>query len=144
MRPPSVLTPAIIDTSVVVAALLSADPDSPTARILDGMIRGDFPFVISVELLAEYRQVLARDRIRERHGLTMAQVDGILTAIAANAIVREPIPSKETAPDAGDQHLWNLLAAVPNAALVTGDTRLLADAPGHVSVMLPGTFIEPR
>ena len=142
MRPYSANIPAIIDTIVVVAAVLTADPETPTARILDGMIRGDFPFVLSVALLAEYRQVLARDRIRERHGLTMVQVDGVLTAIAANAMVREAVPTEKTAPDPGDQHLWDLLAGAPGAVLVTGDKRLLENAPIHTSVVQPGTFIE--
>ena len=141
MRPASDLSPAIIDTNVVVAAVLTADAETPISRILDGMIRGDFPFVLSVALLAEYRQVLMRDRIRERHGLTTDQVDGVLTAIAANAMVREAVPSEESAPDPGDQHLWDLLAATPSAVLVTGDTRLLESAPDHTTVMLPGAFI---
>ena len=134
--------PAIIDTNVVVAALLTSDSDAPTARILDGMLGGSFPFVLSVPLLAEYRRVLTRDRIRERHGLTTDQVDGVLSAIAANAIVREAVSSEETAPDPGDQHLWDLLAGAPGAVLVTGDKQLLENAPNHASVLLPGSFIE--
>ena len=134
--------PAIIDTNVVVAALLTADPEAPTARILDGMIRGRFPFVLSVALLAEYRRVFTRQRIRQRHGLTADQVDAVLTAIAANAIVRETVATEETAPDPGDQHLWDLLAGAPDAVLVTGDKRLLEHAPIHVSVVLPRSFLD--
>ena len=134
--------PAIIDTNVLVAGLLTADPETPTARVVDGMIRGRFPFVLSVALLAEYRRVLARQRIRERHGLTMDQVDAVLTDIAANAIVREPVPAEETAPDAGDQHLWDLPAGAPDAILVTGDKRLLENAPIQASVMPPRSFIH--
>lgn len=133
---------AIIDTNVVVAALLTADSATATARILDGMIRGDFPFVLSVALLAEYRQVLTRDRIRARHGLTTDEIDGILTAIAANAIVQQAVPAEETAPDPGDQQLWDLLAGTPGAVLVTGDKRLMEGAPAAASVVLPGTFLE--
>ncbi len=143
MRPATVLSPAIIDTNVVVAAMLTADVEAPTARILDGMIRGEFPFLLSVELLAEYRQVLARDRIRERHGLTMDQVDVVLTAIAANAMIREAASTEETAPDPGDQHLWDLLAGTPGAVLVTGDKSLLENAPIHTSIVPPGAFMKP-
>jgi predicted nucleic acid-binding protein len=72
----------------------------------------------------------------------MEQVDGILTAIAANAIIREPTGSGELAPDPGDQHLWNLLEAVPAAILVTGDKRLIESAPSGRSVLLPGRFMQ--
>jgi putative PIN family toxin of toxin-antitoxin system len=133
---------AVIDTNVVVAALLTADPGAPTARILDGMVRGSFPFVLSVALLTEYRQVLLRDRSRRRHGLTEDDVDGILTAIAANAIVREPVSSSVSAPDPGDQFPWELLAAMPGAVLVTGDKSLLESAPAGVAVVLPGSFVD--
>ncbi len=134
--------PAIIDTNVVVAALLTADRDTPTARILDGMIRGVFPFILSVPLLAEYRRVLTRRRISKRHGLTSDEIDRLLASLAANAIVREPASSEKNAPDPGDQHLWDLLAAVPNAILVTGDLRLVENAPNGASVVPPRSFVE--
>jgi len=134
--------PAIVDTNVVVAGVLTSDAEAPTARILDGMIAGNVMFVLSLTLLAEYRRVLMRERIRERHGLTGDEVDGVLTAIAANAIVREPQPSEDKAPDPGDQHLWDLMAATSNAILVTGDNRLVERAPAGASVVSPATFLD--
>jgi hypothetical protein len=44
---------AVVDTNVVVEGLLTKDPAAPTARILDGMLAGSFPFILSVVLLAE-------------------------------------------------------------------------------------------
>lgn len=136
--------PAIIDTNVVVAGLLVGDPDAPSARILDGMIRGHFPFVLSVALLAEYRQVLTRDRIRERHGLTEEEIDGLLTGIAANAIVREAEPSGAAAPDRADRLVRDLLAGVTRGVVVTVDEQLLDDPPtgAGASAMLPATFVD--
>lgn len=133
---------AIIDTNVVVAGVLTADPDTPTSRILDGMVRGRFPFVLSVPLLAEYRRVLTRPRIAERHGLTSDEIDRLLSALAANAIVREPAESEAAPPDPGDQHLWDLLAAVPNVILVTGDLELLGSAPRGTTAQPPRAFLE--
>lgn len=60
---------AVIDTNVVVTGLITADAGSPTARILDGMRRGGFPSLLSDQLLAEYREVLLRAKIRKLHGL---------------------------------------------------------------------------
>jgi len=56
--------PAVIDTNVVVSGLLTSLAASPTVRILDGMLVGAFRFLLSVELLAEYRAVLLRQKIR--------------------------------------------------------------------------------
>ena len=126
----------IIDTNVVVAALISGSSDSPTCRVLHAMLSGAFPFVLSPTLLAEYRNVLLRPAIGKLHGLSADQVDVILTDLAANALIRDPSQSPAAdAPDPGDQHLWQLLAAMPNATLVTGDRELIEHPPRPASVL---------
>lgn len=47
------LKPAIIDTNIIVSGLITADADSPTARILNGMLKGEIPHLMSEELLIE-------------------------------------------------------------------------------------------
>ena len=126
---------------IFVAALLTSDPSAPTASVLDLMLSGEIDYVLSVELLAEYREVLLRERIRTMHALTEAEVDEILTTIAANGIIREPAKG-EPAPDQGDQHLWSLMAGVPSSVLVTGDRRLLQNPPRGRSVISPASFIS--
>lgn len=132
----------IIDTNVVVAGLLTAHADSPVARILDGMLCAAFPFVVSEALLAEYRAVLLRPRLCKRHGLSVAEVDIILTDLARHAIVLTPVGAAAAprAPDSGDQLLWNLLAARADLVLVTGDKLLLRDQAMQQRVLLPHTF----
>ncbi|MFN2238607.1 MAG: putative toxin-antitoxin system toxin component, PIN family [Thermoanaerobaculia bacterium] len=132
------LPPAAIDTNVVVSGMLTADPESPTARILDGMLEGRFSYLLSIELLAEYREVLLRPRIRKVHRLSDAEIDVLLTAIALNAIVVAPAESPEAAPDRGDQHLWNLIHAYPGSILVSGDALLLQST----RVVPPREFIR--
>lgn len=130
----------IIDTSVVVAGLLTAAPRAPTARILDGMLWARFPFLLSVDLLAEYRRVLLRPRISERHGLSEAEIDVILLRIAENAMVSDPGRSTSVPPDPGDQLLWDIMAAHPGSVLVTGDKALLASGR---EVVGPSEALEP-
>ena len=130
----------IIDTNVVVAGLLTARDDSPVARILDGMLAAGFSFVVSEPLLAEYRAVLVRPGLRKLHGLTVADVEAILTDLAQHAIVLKPAAGPP-APDAGDQLLWDLLAARPNLLLVTGDKLLLQDAGMRGRVISTQAFV---
>jgi putative PIN family toxin of toxin-antitoxin system len=124
----------VVDTNVVVAALLTAQRDSPTARTLNAMLDGTLMHVLSPDLLAEYRAVLARPRLAQRHGLSEAELDELLATITANAVWRVPpaafAPATEetplpAAPDDSDAHLWALLACEPAAWLVTGDQLLL-------------------
>lgn len=130
---------AIIDTNVVIAGLLTGSADSPTARILDGMRKGAFPFLVSAALLAEYREVLLRKKIRALHGLSERDVDVLLTVIATNAIVREP-EARTGAPDAKDNHLWSLLQSQANSVLVTGDLALAKSPPEKSTVLEPREF----
>lgn len=131
----------IVDTNVVVAGLLTAHGASPVARILDGMLGTAFPFVLSEALLAEYRAVLVRPALRKLHGLTVAEVEAILTDLVQNAIMLTPAAAPP-APDAGDQLLWGLLAARPDLLLVTGDKLLLRDVGMRGRVISPSAFVS--
>ena len=133
-------TAVIIDTNVVVAGLLTARDDSPVARILDGMLAAGFPFVVSEPLLAEYRAVLVRPGLRKLHGLTVANVEAILTDLAQHAIVLKPVAGPP-APDAGDRLLRDLLAARPDLLLVTGDKLLLQDGGMRGRVISTQAFV---
>lgn len=130
----------IIDTNVVVAGLLTKQDASPVARILDGMLGAAFPFVLSEALLAEYRTVLVRPVLRKLHGLTVAEVEAILTDLAQHAIVLAPVAAPP-APDPDDQLLWGLLAARADLQLVTGDKLLLRDAGMQGRVISPQAFL---
>lgn len=137
----------VVDTNVVVAGLLTANAASPVARILDGMLAATFPFVVSEALLAEYRTVLVRPALRKLHGLTVAEVEALLTDIAQDAIVPVPMavpvaPAAQPAPDPGDQGLRDLLAARADLLLATGDKALLADRGMQPRVVTPLSFVE--
>ena len=123
--------------------LLTSEPDSPTVRALDAMLSGRLAFLLSPELLREYREVRLRPRISERHGLSEAEVDDVLAEITANAVWREPSADPDRVPpDPQDALLWNLLASEPFSILVTGD-RLLLERPGPgTSVVTPATLAQ--
>ena len=134
----------IVDTNVVAAGLLTQHEASRvvpnSARILDGMLAAAFAFVVSEALLAEYRTVLVRPNLRKLHGLTVAEVEAILTDLAQHAIVLVPVGAPP-APDPGDQLLWELLAAKVDLLLVTGDKLLLRDSAMQGRVISPPAFV---
>ena len=99
-----------------------------------------FPFVVSEALLAEYRTVLVRPNLRKLHGLTVAEVDAILTDLAQHAIVLTPVQAPRV-PDPGVQLLWELLAARADLLLITGDKLLLRDAGVQGRIVSPQTFV---
>ena len=131
----------IIDTNVVAAGLMTSRRDSPVARVLDGMVAARFPFALSEALLAEYRLVLARPKLRKLHGLGVEELESLLVGIVRHAIVVEPA-SAPPAPDPGDQMLWNLLAVRLDLVLVTGDRALLLDEGMSGRVVSPARFVD--
>jgi len=133
------LPPTVIDTNVLIAALLSKNPTSPVVRIIDVMLEGGFSYLLSTELLAEYCTVLSRPKIQQLHQLSTTEVDKLLTHITQFGIMREP-KSAPAAPDPGDNHLWRLLKTHRNSVLVTGDLRLQDNPPDFASVISPNTF----
>lgn len=68
------MSPAVcvVETNVVAAGLVAGSNWSPDALVLDAMLSGTQVFVLSPELLDEYRSVLSRPKFLKRHGLTEA------------------------------------------------------------------------
>ena len=131
----------VVDTNVVVAGLLSRATESPVARILDAMLSGSLVYLLSPDLLAEYRTVLMRPKLANRHRLSPKEVDDVMTELAGNAMWREP-QGGAAAPDAGDAHLWALLETYPGSTLITGDLLLRDVPPAHHSVIPPSAWAE--
>ena len=132
---------SIIDTNIVIAGLISDDPGSPPARILDAMLKGGFLYLMSLDLLNEYASVLRRPKLVRLHGLSDEEIDSLLSELVVNAIWREP-GSTAKAPDTGDDHLWALVACKAESLLVTGDKLLIENPPGSSSVISARGFMD--
>jgi len=130
---------AVIDTNVVVSGAITTNASSPTAWILDAMLKGGIMYLLSGELLAEYSAALCRPKILRRHQLCDSEINAMLANIVLNSVWREPVSAAE-APDAGDSHLWRLLAAEYGSILVTGDKLLLDSPPTGHSVISPRDY----
>ncbi len=131
----------VIDTNILVNALITNQNWSPTCQIVDGMLRGRFPFLLSIDLLAEYRTVLLRQKIKKLHGLTEEEIDIIATEITATGMVRDPPTVRLKGLFPGDQHVWDLVNFHPNTTLVTGDHALRKIALKHFPVLTPQEFV---
>lgn len=132
---------AVIDTNVVASGMITSNPDSLQAKLLDGMLSGQFGFLLSQELADEYREVLSRPKLRKYHRRTDEEIEDLLDVLEARAIWFEPRSSSLRAPDPRDQHLWNLVAGWAGAVLVTGDRKLIEGTCQEVPVRLPMDFL---
>ena len=139
----------IIDTNVLVSGMVCGCETSPPRQIVKAMMGGHLRFLLSDALIREYRRVLLRQSIAQRHGLSEAEVDRILVEIVVNATMRETKtagPGDESADaggdavPAGDAHVAALLRSMPGCVLVTGDRRLADAVRTWCEVVTPTAF----
>ena len=131
----------VVDTNVVAAGLITGAGRSPVALILDAMLSGSLLYLLSLDLLAEYRSVLLRPKLIKLHGLTELEIDRLVVELTSNAMWREPKPAP-SAPDPGDDHLWALLDSYLGSVLITVDHLLLENPPVKSSVVSPKTYVN--
>jgi len=112
----------VIDTNVVVSGLMSAN--GPCSRILDAVMDGRVKLVYDARILAEYRDVLCRPRLK----LNPEHVMHFLQALGGQMSV---VPERLVAvgPDPDDLAFIEVALAVPDRTIVTGN---LADFPGEI------------
>ena len=109
---------AVLDTNVLVSGLLSIH--APPARIVDLLRAGDLEAVVDDRILAEYEEVLHRERLRPY--LTAADAEDILDFLrhAAVPVICTRFISGLPDPDDAPFLEVALAASVP---LITGNLR---------------------
>lgn len=126
---------AVIDTNVLVSAFWTKNRGSPPARILDALLSRAFIPLYSPEIIAEYREVLARSQF----GFDADAIESLLDAVVAYGEPALPVESDETFPDPDDKVFYCVaLARAEDAArLVTGNAR---HYPRSAFVLTPAEF----
>ena len=112
----------VIDTNVVVSGLLN--PHGPPARILDAILDGRIKMVYDARILAEYRDVLHRPRLK----LKPAAIAAFLEALRGQMLVN-PGNVAASGPDLDDLIFVECALVAPDKAIVTGN---LADYPDEI------------
>ncbi len=112
---------AVIDTNVIVSALLSSKDDSATVQVLGRVICGAVIPVYSNAITKEYREVLSR----KKFGFSGETVEYLLSAIEKYGILVDPSPSGVTLPDMKDLPFYEVVLEKrdENAYLVTGNSK---------------------
>mgnify|MGYP001600331094 FL=1 len=112
----------VIDTNVVVSGLLN--PPGPSARVLDAVLDGRVKLVYDARILAEYRDVLHRPRLK----LKPEKISAFLTGLQSQMMVT-PSPLTVIGPDPDDIVFVEAALATTDKTIVTGN---LADYPAEI------------
>ena len=128
----------VLDTNVVVSALLKAD--SLPARLLAAVLRGDLRIAFDARILTEYRDVL----LRQKFGFEPTRVNLVLEAVERDGIAVAALTWTLSLPDADDVKFLEVASALePSAAVITGNIRHFPEeSRGTVRVVTPHDFLE--
>lgn len=110
---------AVIDTNVIVSALLSRHQDSATVKILDYLYGRTIVPVYNDEILDEYATVLRRTKFN----FPESTICATLEAIKAGGVKSERISCEEQLPDPKDIVFYEVALSVEDSYLVTGNTK---------------------
>jgi len=102
---------AVVDTNVLVAALLSKRDDSATVRVIRAMISGEFIPLYHEDILAEYEDVLHR---KKKYDLSESAIQTVLNAIRRFGIEVFPKPTGEIFIDEEEPILLDNLHQLPS------------------------------
>lgn len=110
---------AVIDTNVIVSALLSPHSDSSTALIRSHLLDGSIVPLYNEEIYQEYLHVLHRPKFH----LPEALIDGVLDAISAKGITLGRTKTEEVFTDPKDVVFYEVALSKEDSYLVTGNTK---------------------
>ena len=122
---------AVIDTNVLVAALLTRHQDSATARVVRAVVEGRIIPVKSNEILAEYREVLMRPHFHFPDG----SVERILAVVESDGVELLPRSVDFDFPDESDRVFFEVAFSGKSLGtrLVTGNRKHYPISPIVVS-----------
>ena len=119
---------AVFDTNVLVSALMSSRQDSPTVTLLDYVIDGRIVLIYNDDIIAEYDEVLHRDKFNFTDERIQAVIDLVRSGIRLT-----PTMSDELFPDPDDRVFYEVALSKDGSYVVTGNQRHLPKSPIVVS-----------
>ena len=116
---------AVIDTNVLVSALLSVHPDSATVIIRDLISDGTIVPLYNEEIFDEYREVLSRPKFSFPSDL----VEAVLGLIFEKGLSLERTKTNEIFSDPKDVVFYEVAMSKDGSYLVTGNIKHFPDNP---------------
>ena len=116
---------AVIDTNVIVSALLSRNHDSATVKVLDYLYDRVIVPVYNNEIIEEYEAVLRRPKFN----FSEETVRAVIEAIMEGGIDSRRIGSNEHLPDPKDIVFYEVALANEDSFLVTGNIKHFPQKP---------------
>lgn len=127
----------VVDTNVLVSGLIS--PTGPPGRILDLITAGQVTPLYDDRIMAEYRDVLARPKLR----INPVNAGAILDLIERDGVLVAAPPLAVELPDEDDLPFLEVAEAGAALFLITGNERDYRPVQGEYTVQVasPAAFL---
>lgn len=126
---------AVIDTNVLVSALLSRHSDAATVQVVKAVFEKNILPLYNDEIIAEYEEGLGR----KKFGFPHDEVKNILDMIIKMGTSAKRTPVREDFPDPKDVVFYEITMSKEDAYLVTGNTKHFPKSP---IVVTPAEMVE--
>lgn len=116
---------AVIDTNVLVSALLTKNPEVATVKVVEALFYGRIIPLYNEEFINEYVDVLNRPKFH----FSKALIEQYLEIFVERGLRAQRILSKESFPDPKDIVFYEVALSKDDAFLVTGNTKHFPNTP---------------
>ena len=126
---------AVIDTNVLVSALITHNPESATAKVVRLLLDNGFVPMYDADIITEYEDVLHRSKFP----ILPKVADALISFIIENGIEASRIDFAEPMPDEDDRVFYEISLSREDSFLVTGNLKHYPTSP---RVITPAQLLE--
>lgn len=126
---------AVIDTNVLVSALITHNPEAATAKVVRHLLERDFIPMYDEDIIAEYADVLHRTKFP----ILSETADALISHIIENGVEASRINFEEPMPDEDDRVFLKVALSMEDSFLVTGNQK---HYPTSARIITPSQFLE--
>lgn len=126
---------AVIDTNVLVSALITHNPEAATAKVVRHLLERGFIPMYDEDIIAEYADVLHRAKFP----ILSETADALISHIIENGVEASRINFEEPMPDEDDRVFLKVALSMEDSFLVTGNQK---HYPTSARIITPSQFLE--
>jgi len=126
---------AVIDTNVLVSALITKNPEAATAKVVRLLLEQEFVPLYDADIIAEYEDVLHRSKF----SILKETAEALISFIVENGIESSRVNFAESMPDEDDRVFYEVSLSQEDSFLVTGNLKHYPSSP---RVITPAQFLE--
>ena len=126
---------AVIDTNVLVSALITKNPEAATAKVVRLLLDNGFVPLYDADIIAEYEDVLHRSKFP----ILPEVADALISYIIEHGAEASRVNFDEPMPDEDDRVFYEITLSKEDSFLVTGNLKHYPTSP---RVITPAEFIN--